>query len=105
MVAAVLVYGSETSCVTEAPRRPLDGFHIETARRITSKMPYKCKREEKEEWVYPHTADILAAARLRPHRRYIGKHRANIAKTIRNRAILLGCRGAERLEGTPRHLC
>ena len=105
MVAAVLLYGRETWCVMEAARRPLDGFHIETVRRITGKIPYKCKREGKEGWVYPNTADVLEAVGSHPLRHYIGKHRANIAKTIWNRAILLGCMGAERLEGSPRDLC
>ena len=48
VVAAVLLYGSETWCVTDAARRPLDGFHVEAARRITGKRPYKVGKGEVE---------------------------------------------------------
>ena len=44
VVAAVLLYGSETWCLTDTARRPLDGFHVEAARRITGKMPRKVRR-------------------------------------------------------------
>ena len=44
VVAAVLLYGSETWCLTDTARRPLDGFHVEAARRITGKKPRKVKR-------------------------------------------------------------
>ena len=73
VVAAVLLYGSETCCLTDTARRPLDGFHVEAARRITGKMPRKVRRGGEEEWVYPHTADVLAAAGLHPLRHYIDK--------------------------------
>ena len=38
VAAAVLLYGSETWCLTDTARRPLDGFHVEAARRITGKI-------------------------------------------------------------------
>ena len=82
VVAAVLLYGSETWCVTDTARRPLEGFHVEAARRITGKKPYKIKKGGEEVWIYPHSADVLAAAGLRPLRHYIDKRRATIAKTI-----------------------
>ena len=44
VIAAILLYSSEMWCLTAAARRPLDGFHVETACRITDKMPYKVKR-------------------------------------------------------------
>ena len=101
VVAAVLLYGSETWCLTDAARRPLDGFHVEAARRLTGKRPYKIGKGEAERWVYPHSADVLRAAGLRPLRHYIDKRRATIAKTIRDRPILGECQRVERLEGTP----
>ena len=79
VVAAVLLYGSETWCLTDTPRRPLDGFHVKAARRITGKMPHKVRRGGGEEqWVYPHTAEVLAAAGLQPLRHYIDKRRHTI---------------------------
>ena len=39
---------------------PSEGFHVEAARRFTGMRP----RKVKEEWVYPHSADVLAAAHL-----------------------------------------
>ena len=63
------------------------------------------KRKGKDDlWVYPHSADELAAAGLHPLRHYIDKRRAAIAKTIQGRPTLLECMGAERSEGTPRRL-
>ena len=44
VVAAVLLYGSETWCVREAAKCPLGSSHVEVARRITGKMRYKFKR-------------------------------------------------------------
>ena len=105
VVAAVLLYGSETWCLTDTMRRPLDGFHVEAARRITGKRPRKVKRKGQEDiWVYPHSADVLEAAGLHPLRHYIDKRRATIATTIQGRPTLLECMGAERSEGTPRRL-
>ena len=57
-----------------------------------------------EEWVYPHTADVLAAAGLQPLRHYIDKRRNTIWKSVRGRPILEECMGAERRGGTPRRL-
>ena len=91
--------------MTDTVRRPLGGFHVEAARRITGKKPYKVKRGGEEVWIYPHSADVLAEVGLRLLRHYIDKRRATIAKTIRDRPILLECGRAERLEGTPCRLC
>ena len=66
---------------------------------------YKVKRRGEEVWIYPHSANVMAAAGLRPIRHYIDKRRATIAKTIRDRPILLWCLRAERLEGTPCCMC
>ena len=104
VVAAVLLYGSETWCLTDTARRPLDGFHTEAARRITGKMPRKVRQGGEEQWVYPHTAEVLAAAGLQPLRHYIDKRRNTIWKSVRNRPTLAACRRAERREGTPRRL-
>ena len=105
VVAAVLLYGSETWCLTDTARRPLDDFHMEAARRIASKMSRKVRRGGgKEQWIYPHTAEVLAAAGLQPLHHYTDKWRNTIWKSVRNRPILEACMGAEHREGTPRRL-
>ena len=100
VVAAVLLYGSETWCLPATARRPLEGFHVEAARRLTGTRP----KEVKGEWVYPHTADVLRAAGLQTLEHYIDKRRHTIATTIQGRPILEECRRAERLTGTPLRL-
>ena len=104
VVAAVLLYGSETWCLTDTARRPLDGFHVEAAWRITGKMPRKVRQGGEEQWEYPHTADVLAAAGLHPLRHYINKRRHTIWKSIWSRPIFEECMGAEHRKGTPRRL-
>ena len=54
--------------------------------------------------MYPHTADVLAAAGLHRLRHYIDKWRNTIWKSVRSRPILEECMGAERQEGIPRRL-
>ena len=51
-------------------------------------------------WVYPKSADVLAAARLRPVATYIHRRRHHIATTIEGRTLLEECRGAERRSGS-----
>ena len=43
VVVTVLLYGSETWCITDTTQRPLDSFHVEATRRNTGKMLYKVK--------------------------------------------------------------
>ena len=78
----VLLYGSETRCLINTARRPLDSFLVEVARRITDMCPCKVKRQGKEELVYPHSANVLVATGLQPLRHYIDKRQTTIAKTI-----------------------
>ena len=78
----------------------LEGFHVEAARRLTGMRP----RKVKEKWVYPHSADVLAAAHLQTIEYYIQKRRHTVYNTIRDRDILKECEGAERRRGTPPRL-
>lgn len=48
----------------------MEGFYVESARRLTGMRPQKVK----EEWVYLNSANVLAAARLRPIQHYMDKH-------------------------------
>ena len=51
-------------------------------------------------WIYPKSADVLAAVRLRLVATYICRHRHHISKTIKGWALLDECRGAERRSGS-----
>ena len=56
----------------------LEGFHMEAAWRLTGMRPRKVKGE----WIYPHSADVLAAAHLQPIGYYLQKHRHTLYNTI-----------------------
>ena len=62
VVASFLLSGSESWVVSLSALQELDGFHVEAARRLTGMHPRKVMGE----WVYPHTADVLAATHLQP---------------------------------------
>ena len=100
VVAAVLLYGSETWVVSAYDLRALEDFHVEVARRLTGMRPSK----RRETWVYPKSADVLRAARVRTISEYITARRQNILRTIADRPILEECRGAERRRGSPPRL-
>ena len=57
VVAAVLLYGSESWVISAFDLRALDGFHVEAARRLTGMRPSK----RGDSWVYPKSADVLRA--------------------------------------------
>merc|ERR1711966_220286 len=99
-IAAVLLYGSESWVVSPSTLRRLEGFHVEAARRLTGMRPRKVKGV----WVYPHSADVLAAAHLQPIAYYIQRRRQTVHNTIRDRDVLKECKGAERRRGTPPRL-
>jgi len=97
VVVSVLLYGSESWVVSPAVLKELEGFHVEAARRLTGMRPWQVKCV----WVYPHSAEVLAAAHLHPIEYYIQCRRHTVHNTIRDRAVLKECRGAERRRGTP----
>ena len=97
MVAAVLLYGSESWILPPSVLKALKGFHVEAARRMPGMQP---QRRTVEPCIYPKSADVLAAARLRPAAIYIRRRRHQIAKTIEGWALLEECRGAERRNGS-----
>ena len=92
VVAAVLLYGSETWVVLPYKLRVLEGFPMEAARHITGMQPTK----RGETWVYPKSVSVLRAARVRRIEEYIAERRRNILRTIADRPILEERRGAER---------
>ena len=97
VVAAVLLYGSKSWVVSAYDLRALEGFHVEAARRLTGMGPKK----RGETWVYPHSADVLQAARLKTVAEYIARRRQTVMRSVADRPILEECRGAERLRGSP----
>ena len=97
---SVLLYGSESWVISPSTLRELEGFHVEAARRLTGMRPRKVNGD----WVYPHTADVLAAAHLQPIAYYIQRRRHTVHNTIRDRDVLKECKGAERRRGTPPRL-
>ena len=99
VVAAILLYGSESWVVSAYELRALEGFHVEAARRLTGMRPTKrC-----ETWVYPKSADVLWAAQVRTIAEYIAARRQQILRTIADRPSLEECRGggAAAREPTP----
>ena len=62
VVAAVLLYGSETWVVPPHYLRALEGFHVEAARRITGMRP--TKRGEK--WFLPQVRELTTLFRSLP---------------------------------------
>ena len=100
MVAAVLLYGSESWVISAFDLRALDGFHVEAARHLTGMRP----RKRGDSWVYPKSADVLRAARLRTIGEYIARRRQTVLQAIVDQPILEECRGAERQRGCPTRL-
>ena len=97
VVAAVLLNGSESWVVSAFDLRALEGFHVEAARRLTGMRPKK----RGDSWIYPKSADVLRAARLRTIGDYIARRRQTVLQAIADWPILEECRGAERRRGSP----
>ena len=100
VVAAVLLYGSETWVTPPHDLRAMEGFHVEAARRITGMRPEK----RGHRWVYPKPVRVRRAARVKTIAEYITDRRRNILLTIADRPILEECRRAERRRGSPPRL-
>ena len=97
VVESVLLYGSETWVLPPTATRCLDGFQVEAARRFCGMMPAKLG----DTWRYPKSADVLAAARLRPLEESIRRRRRTVLAAIEGRHVLAECRRAERRRGSP----
>ena len=98
VVAAVLLYGSESWVLPPSGMRTLEGFHVEAARGMTGMRP---QRRTVGPWLYPKSEDVLREARLWPIGEYVARRRHNIAKTIEGRSLLEEYRRAERKRGSP----
>ena len=100
VVAAVLLYGSETWVTPPHKLRALEGFHVVAARRITGMRTTK----RGETWVYPKSVSVLMATSVRRIGEYTAERCRNILQTIADQPILEECRGAERRRGSPSRL-
>ena len=100
VVAAVLIYGSESWVICTFDLRALDGFHVEAACRLTGMRP----RKRGDSWVYSKSADVLRAARLRTIGKYIARRPQTVLRAIVDRPILEEYREAERQQGSPTRL-
>ena len=100
-VQAVLLFGSETWCLSPANLRLLEGFHVRAARRMTGMMP---KRKSDGTWEYPDSVEVLKAACLHTVEDYITVRRRTVMKYVVERPIYQYCREAERQRGSGSHL-
>ena len=100
-VQAVLLFGSETWCLSPANLRLLEGFHVRAARRMTGMMP---KKKSDDSWEYPDSAEVLKAACLHTVEDYIQVRRHTVMKFVSERPIYRYCREAERRRGSGSHL-
>ena len=93
VVAAVLLYGSESWVLPPSALKVPEGFHVEGTQHMIGMQP---QRRKVGPWIYLKSADVLTVARLRPVVTYIHRRRHNTAKTIEGWTQLQECRGAER---------
>merc|ERR1712086_95888 len=97
VVAAVLLYGSESWSLPPRAMKVLEGFHVEAARRLTGMMPEK----RGETWTYPKSKEVLAAAHLKTIGEYVTVRRQRAAALVVRRPVMAACRETEAMRGTP----
>ena len=83
VVLQVLLFGSETWCLTSAQLARLEGFHHRVARRISGETP----RLVGQEWVHPPVAEALEACGLVPIREYLDRRHCTIVDHVATRPI------------------
>ena len=59
------------------------------------------QKKRGDSWIYPKSADVLRAARLRTVGEYIARRRQTVLRAIADRLILEECREVERQQGSP----
>ena len=64
-------------------------------------LPWSAILRRGDVWVYPKSADVMAAAGLRPIRESILRRRRTVLAAIEGRKLLAECREAERQPGSP----
>ncbi len=103
VVQAILLYGSETWCLSPALLARLEGFHIKAAYRMACEN--RPGKDPHGVWSYPASKDVLEEYRLFQMEEYILRRRNLIAEYMATRPLLSTCREGEPLRGTPQRLC
>ena len=94
---AVLLFGSEGWNITPSALAPLEGFHLQSARRMAGMPPTESQNGK---WDYPKSAKVLESVGLRTIAEYIRKRRSTAMQFIVDRPIHALCLDAERQRGT-----
>jgi hypothetical protein len=102
VIQAVLLFGSETWCLTPALQARLDGFHIRAAYRMAK--VHRPKRHPDGSWTYPASEDVLKECGLQTMSEYVRRRRNSIAEYVATRPLLQTCKDGEPRRGTPHRL-
>ena len=100
-VQAVLLFGSETWCMSTVALKSLEGFHLQAAYRMA--YVNKPRQGPNQTWKYPESAATLEEVRLYPIAYYVQVRGQTITCFIVNRPIFVYCTGGERKRGTSPH--
>ena len=82
----ILLFGSETWCLSPTALKQLEGFHVRAAWR----MAHKHKPRQvpgTDTWQYPATEDVFEEVAMYSVEHYIGDRRDTIASFIQDRPI------------------
>jgi hypothetical protein len=88
VVQSVLLYGSESWCLTKRQMSLLSAFHNRCARSISKRW---IKREDDGTWTCPGMAETFRVSGLDPIEKYIQKRKAALMPHARSRAIFRKC--------------
>ena len=102
VVQVILLYGSETWCLSPALLARLEGFHIKAAYRMARE--HRPGKDAHGVWIYPASKDVLEECGLFPMEEYIVRRRNSIAEYVATRPLLDTCREGNLLRGTPQRL-
>ena len=89
IVQAVLLYGSESWCMTKAMIRKFKSFHLRVARYLSGKH---IRPLEDGTWLYPVSEEVLEETGLFSIEQYIETRRATVFKYISKRPIYNECK-------------
>ena len=89
IVQVVLLYGSESWCMTKATVKKFKSFHMRVARYLSGKH---IRPLEDGTWLYPVSEEILEETGLFPIETYIEKRRATIFEYISKQPIYNKCK-------------
>ena len=100
VIQSVLLFGSETWCLTETTLKELRGFHITAAYRMAK--VHRPRKDEEGVWTYSSSKDVLEEVGLLTIDEYIERRRNKVAEYASNRPVLELCLNERRRRGTTR---